>query len=116
MQVAQEVLTKAEKTCGTEELEPGLERGLKILKGNSEFRGEFEDLIISLIDTPQEGVVEIVSFLMHDLRWEAVKKAVGDRILHPKGDVSNIRLYEAMLDAFSDSWRDRDLFMRFSGA
>ncbi|MFD5424976.1 hypothetical protein [Streptomyces sp. NPDC127084] len=116
MQVVQGVLATAEETCGAEELEPGLERALTILQGNPELRGQFESRVIALIDSPREGVVEIVSFLMHVLRWEAVREAVEERIRHPRGDVSNLRLHEAMLDAFSDSWRDRDLFTRFSGA
>ncbi|WP_155053806.1 hypothetical protein [Streptomyces blattellae] len=116
MQVVQRVLATAEETCGAEELEPGLERALAILQGNPELRGQFESRLIALIDSPQEGVVEIVSFLMHVLRWEAVREAVEERIRHPRGDVSHLRLHEAMLDAFSDSWRDRDLFTRFSGA
>ncbi|MET7296253.1 hypothetical protein ABZS79_29770 [Streptomyces griseoloalbus] len=116
MQVVQGVLATAEETCGVEELEPGLERALAILQGNSELRGQFESRMIALIDSPQEGVVEIVSFLMHVLRWEAVREEVEERIRNPRGDVSNLRLHEAMLDAFSDSWRDRDLFTRFSGA
>lgn len=116
IEVVQEVLATAEETYGAEELEPGLERALAILQRNPELRGEFESRVIALIDFPKEGVVEMVSFLMYVLRWGAVREAVEERIRHPRGDVSNIRLYEAMLDAFSDSWRDRDLFARFSGA
>lgn len=116
MQVVQGVLATAEETCGAEALEPGLERALEILQGSPELRGQFESRVIALIDSPEEGVVEIVSFLMHVLRWGAVRAAVEERIGNPRGNVSNIRLYEAMLDSFSDSWRDRDLFVRFSGA
>ncbi|GAA3246802.1 hypothetical protein GCM10020256_74670 [Streptomyces thermocoprophilus] len=116
MQVVEGVLATAEETCGVEELEPGLERALAILQKNPELRGQFESRVIALIDSLQEGVVEMVSFLMHVLRWETVREAVEERIRHPRGDVSNIRLYEAMVDAFSDSWRDRDLFARFSEA
>ncbi|MBA2808503.1 hypothetical protein E0500_014115 [Streptomyces sp. KM273126] len=116
MKAVQEVLAAAEETFGTEELEPGLERALAILQRNPESRGEFETRMIALIDSPKEGVVEIISFLMHELRWEAVREAVGERIDHPRGNVSNIRLYEAMLDSFSDSWRDRDLYVRFAGS
>ncbi|MFF8264759.1 hypothetical protein [Streptomyces virginiae] len=116
MQVVQGVLATAEETCGAEELEPGLERALAILQANPESRGHFESRLIDLINSPREGVVETVSFLMHVLRWEAVREAVEERVRHPRGDVSNFRLHEAMLDSFSDSWRDRDLFTRFSGA
>ncbi|MET9566273.1 hypothetical protein [Streptomyces tauricus] len=114
VQVAQGVLAVADQTYGVEELEQGLERALAILQSNPKSKKGFEDEIISLIDSPVEGVVELVSFLMHELRWPGVQEAIKDRVLYPKGDVSNIRLYEAMLDSFSDAWRDRDLYTRFA--
>lgn len=114
MQSVRAVVATAEDTCGVEELEEGLERVLAILQRNPEMRGKFESEMIALIDSPREGVVELVSFVMHELRWEAIREAVNERISHPRGNVSNIRLYEAMLDAFSDTWRDRDLYTRFS--
>ncbi|MEU3206552.1 hypothetical protein ABZ702_22315 [Streptomyces cyaneofuscatus] len=116
IRVVQGVLATAEETCGTEELEPELEHALVVLLENPDSRARFQSYMIALIDSPQEGVVETISFLMHVLRWPAVREAVEERLKHPRGNVSNIRLYEAMLDAFSDSWRDRDLFARFSGA
>ncbi|MFB8000283.1 hypothetical protein ACFC4G_46940 [Streptomyces sp. NPDC056002] len=115
-QAVQGVLATAEETCGAEALEPGLERTLAILQRHPDFWEQFENQMIALIDSPEEGVVEVISFLMHVLRWDAVREAVEERISHPKGNVSNIRLYEAMLDSFSDSWRDRDLYARFAGA
>ncbi|MFD0294911.1 hypothetical protein [Streptomyces sp. NPDC127118] len=113
-QAVQGVLATAEETCGAEALEPGLERTLAILQRNPDFRGQFESQLIALIDSPEEGVVEVVSFLMHVLRWEAVREAVEERVNYPRGNVSSIRLYEAMLDSFSDFWRDRDLYARFA--
>lgn len=115
-QVIQGVLAAAEETYGAEALEPGLERALAIVQTNPEFEEQFENQLITLIDSPEEGVVEVVSFLMHALRWEAVREAVEEKITNPRGDVSNIRLYEAMLDSFTDSWRDRDLYVRFAGS
>ncbi|MFF4985656.1 hypothetical protein ACFY19_00630 [Streptosporangium saharense] len=114
IRVVQGILVTADETLGVEALEPGLEHALVIAQRNPELRAQFESRLIALIDSPQEGSVEIVSFLMHVLRWETIREAVEERIRHPRGDVSNIRLYEAMLDAFSDSWRDRDFFTRFS--
>src|SRR5690606_6592225 len=113
-QAVQEVLAAAEETCGTEDLEPGLERALATLKKNPESRIEFENKILSLIESPQEGVVETVSFLMHELRWKAIREAIEKRVDSRRGDGSDIRLFEAMLDAFSDAWRDLDLYKRFS--
>ncbi|GLX09005.1 hypothetical protein Misp03_59310 [Microbispora sp. NBRC 16548] len=113
MHAVQAVLATADETFGVEALESGLEHALAIVQKNPESRGRFESEVIALIDSPREGVVELVSFLMHELRWEAIREAVSEGISHPRGDISNIRLYEAMLDAFSDSWRDRDLYRRF---
>jgi len=116
MHAVQAVLATAEETFGVEALESDLEHALAIVQKNPESRSRIESEIITLIDSPREGVVELVSFLMHELRWKAIREAVSERISRPRGDVSNIRLYEAMLDAFSDSWRDRDLYRRFSGS
>lgn len=110
----QEVLTLANDTCGVEEIEPGLEHVLEILQRNPESRKLFEGELISLIDSPVEGVVELVSFLMYELRWEAVQEAVREEVDRPGVNVSNIRLFEAMLDSFSDTWGDRDLYARYA--
>ncbi|MEU6331941.1 hypothetical protein ABZ851_32510 [Streptomyces sp. NPDC047049] len=107
-----EVLRIADSSCGVEELEPELERALRILLENFDLRDRFEAEIVSLLDSPAEGVVELVSFVMHELRWPPVKAEIERRLAHPTGDVSSRRHYEAMLDAFHDSWRDRDLYRR----
>ncbi|WP_145807015.1 hypothetical protein [Kribbella amoyensis] len=112
--VVREVLVTAHETCGVEAREPGLERAPSILQANPGLRGQAEGRLIALLESPQDGVVELLSFLMHVLRWEAVQEAVGNRLTSPRGDVSHIRLSEAIWDSFSDTWRDRDLFRRFA--
>ncbi|MEI8411025.1 MULTISPECIES: hypothetical protein [unclassified Kribbella] len=57
-------------------------------------------------------MIELVSFLMHELRWPAVELAIREGLAGPP-DVSTVRHYSAMLDSFSDAWRDRDLYARF---
>ncbi|WP_405407544.1 hypothetical protein [Streptomyces decoyicus] len=109
----EEVLRIADSTCGVEELDPELEHALRILRGNLDVRDRLEAEIVSLLDTPAEGVVELVSFVMHELRWPPVRAEIERRLAHPTGDVSNRRHYEAMLDAFHDSWRDKDLYRRY---
>lgn len=111
--IVQEILHVAEESCGVDNIEQGLERALTVLQRNQYLRRQFEDELIALLDYPKEGVVELISFVMHELRWKAVEVEVDSRILHPIGNVSNLRLYEAIKDAFSDSWRDRDLYSRF---
>ncbi|TLS45865.1 glutathionylspermidine synthase family protein [Streptomyces montanus] len=111
--IVQDVLDAAEESCGVEGLEQVLERALAVLQRNPDLRKQFETELISLIDSLEEGVTELVSFVMHELRWQAVEEAVRNRILFSQGNVSNLRLYEAILDSFSDSWRDRDLYSRF---
>ncbi|MFE3654484.1 hypothetical protein [Streptomyces sp. NPDC059152] len=103
----------AEATYGVEDLEWHLERALLVLQQNPELRPQFESELVSLLDPIEEGVIEIVSYTMHELRWPAVESAIGEKISEPGVDVSDVRLYSAMLDAFSDSWRDRDLYARF---
>ncbi|MEU7132957.1 hypothetical protein [Streptomyces sp. NPDC046261] len=111
--IAQGILDAAEESCGVEALERDLERALAVLQRNADLRPQFETELISLIDSIREGVVELVSFVMHELRWQAVEEGIRSRISDPRANVSDLRLYEAMLDAFSDSWRDRDLYVRF---
>ncbi|ANZ20537.1 hypothetical protein SNOUR_36545 [Streptomyces noursei ATCC 11455] len=111
--IVQDILDSAERSCGVEALEANLERALELLRSNPDWQPQFEAELVSLIDTMREGVVELVSFVMHELRWPAVEEAISRRISAPLRDVSHLRLYEAMLEAFSDSWRDRDLYARF---
>ncbi|MET8022033.1 hypothetical protein [Streptomyces decoyicus] len=110
---AHDVLRIADASCGIEELQPELEHALRILRGNLDLRDRFETEIVFLLDTPAEGVVELISFVMHECRWPLVKAEIEQRLAYPTGDVSNRRHYEAMLDAFHGSWRDRDLYRRY---
>lgn len=112
--IAQTVLGIADKSCGVEALKQDLERALAVLRRNPGLRPQFEAEILSLIDSLREGVVELVSFVMHELRWPDIERAILIRISDPGRNVSNLRLYEAMLDSFSDGWRDADLYSRFS--
>ncbi|WP_143734789.1 hypothetical protein [Microbispora rosea] len=112
--IIQEVLHTAEATCGVEDLERDLERALAVLQRNPDLRPQFETELTTLIDSIREGVVELVSFVMYELRWPVIEEAIRSRISEPRRNVSDLRLYEAMLEAFSDSWRDRDLYRKFS--
>lgn len=109
------VLEAAEATCGAEALEPHLDHALSVLVHHESNRKEFEEELVSLLDSVREGVVELVSFTMHELRWNAVERELRRRLSCPGGNISYPRLYEAMLDSFSDSWGDRDLYSRFDG-
>ncbi|WP_460855037.1 hypothetical protein [Nocardiopsis coralliicola] len=111
--VVQEVLTTADSYNADESLEPGLERLLALAIDHPEARSGFESELVKLLDGPIEGVVEIISFLMHNLRWGRINYEIALRMKNPK-DVSHIRLYKSMLDSFSDSWRDRGMYTRYS--
>jgi hypothetical protein len=111
--IADDVLRVAAHSYGVEDIEPGLERALAVLRRNPILRTQFEGEIVSMLDSLEEGVVELISFVMHDLRWKAIEEEVNSRVLNPSGNVSDLRLYEAILDSFSDSWRDRDLYSAF---
>ncbi|GFE12420.1 hypothetical protein Sgleb_04670 [Streptomyces glebosus] len=108
-----EVLRIADASCGVEELEPELEHALQILRGSPGLKDRLTAEVVSLLETPAEGVVELVSFVMHELRWSPVEAEIGRLLAYPTGDVSKRRHYEAMLNAFHDSWRDRDLYRRY---
>ncbi|GHE54163.1 hypothetical protein [Streptomyces capitiformicae] len=111
--IVQDIRDAVEESCGVESVERDLERALDVLKSNPGSREAFEEVLVSVIESLGEGAVELISFTMHELRWQAVEEAVTARVSAPGRNVSDLRLYEAMLDAFSDSWRDRDLYARF---
>ncbi|MFI6642722.1 hypothetical protein [Streptomyces sp. NPDC050504] len=108
-----ELLHSADLTCGVEDLEPHLEAALALLRDHPALRPRFEAELVALLDGLREGVVELVSFTMYELRWPGVREAIESRAADPRRNVSDLRLYEAMLDACADSWRDRDLYARF---
>ncbi|WP_181160435.1 hypothetical protein [Streptomyces solincola] len=108
------MLRIASETSGVEELQEDLESILDLVQKNPERRSDFVIEIGVMLDSLVDGVVETVCFLMHELRWAEVEGEIRSRAADPGDDVSNLRLYEAMLDAFSDSWRDRDLYRKYS--
>jgi hypothetical protein len=113
--MVREILRTADVEPGVEAIEPGLEEILDLLRSHQELRSRFESEIIGLLDSIEEGVIEIVSFAMHDLRWERIEREIRRRLMGPETQVSWRRHYEAMIGAFSDDWRDRDLYRRYSG-
>ncbi|SCE49871.1 hypothetical protein GA0115240_17044 [Streptomyces sp. DvalAA-14] len=77
-----------------------MEHALSVLVRYVSKRNEFEAELISLLDSVKEGVVELVSFTMHELRWNAVHEELQRRLSPPGDNISYRRLYEAMLDSF----------------
>ncbi|MFI6677265.1 hypothetical protein [Kribbella sp. NPDC050470] len=76
-----DVQETATEAAGVEPLEPGLERALQVLRDNPDQRPRFEAALISLLSPVKPGMVELVSFVMHELRWDAVR-AMHDRRRH----------------------------------
>ncbi|WP_433543659.1 hypothetical protein ACQPZG_00045 (plasmid) [Streptomyces sp. CA-294286] len=112
--IVKAALGVARSSVGSEALAPRLEEILRFLRENESMRPEMESEIYSMLDEiAEDGMVELISYAMYALRWEGVAEEVERRLSHPSGDVSNRRLYEAVLDSFSDSWRDRDLYDGF---
>ncbi|WP_328544367.1 hypothetical protein [Streptomyces europaeiscabiei] len=84
--IVQDIRDAAEESCGVE----SVERDLDILKSNPGSRDAFEEVLVSVIDSLGDGAVELISFCMHELRWQAVKEAVTARIFDPRRNVSDL--------------------------
>ncbi|MGC4944425.1 hypothetical protein [Kribbella sp. DT2] len=80
-----------------------------------EAREDFERILLAIVrNLTIGGATELISFTMHELRWPIVKDEIELQLNNTTRNVSDRRLHEAMLDSFSNSWRDSDMYLRFS--
>ncbi len=100
---------------GTERTEAELDGILSVMVDHPEFQGEFERTLVAMVRNPTiSGATELVSFTMHVLRWPAVQEEIERQLNNTRRNVSDWRLHRAMLDSYSDSWRDKDMYVRFN--
>jgi hypothetical protein len=97
-----------ETVLDTKKHEPFLLRILSYVKANEEFKNEFIDSFIHIIQDP-EGTLEVVMYSMRELKW----KEVYDATLKEYTDSNDIRtkaVLEDVLDVFEDEWDGSDLY------
>ncbi|GAB3947907.1 hypothetical protein GCM10029976_078050 [Kribbella albertanoniae] len=80
-------------------LETGMERVLRLIHQHPAHRPRFESELIALLNPVHAGTTELISYLMHDLRWPAVQTGITNHLAAPS-DVSYVRRYETMLGAW----------------
>ncbi|MFI5732244.1 hypothetical protein ACIA49_19125 [Kribbella sp. NPDC051587] len=90
-----------------------MDLALHLIHQHPTHRPRFESVLISLLNPIKGGTTELITYLMHDLRWSVVQNAIARHLATP-ANVSYPRQYAAMLDAFTDTWRDRDMYRRYN--
>ncbi|TDD44438.1 hypothetical protein E1263_40690 [Kribbella antibiotica] len=85
-------------------LETGMERALDLIHRQPTHRHRFESELSSLLNPIEAGTSDLIPYLMHELRWPAVQTAITNHLAAP-ANVSYVRQYEAMLDAFTEAGR-----------
>ncbi|GAB2573344.1 hypothetical protein [Kribbella endophytica] len=108
-------LLVADVDGGAERTEAELDGILSVMIDHPEAHEEFEQTLVAMVQHPTiHGATELVSFTMHVLRWPAVQDEIERQLNNTSRNVSDRRLHGAMLNSYSDSWRDKDMYVRFS--
>jgi hypothetical protein len=67
------------------------------------------DFLVEIIDTSPDGVVQILEFTMHTLRWEGVRRAL-ENLQNTTTNWNEQRTAERILEAWEDDWGDAELY------
>jgi hypothetical protein len=80
---------------------------------NVEHRAIFSDAFVSIVFDPALGPLELVEYCMHALRWDEVKQQMMERLeKEPSERVRSV--LRRVLESFDSSWRDADMYRRFT--
>jgi hypothetical protein len=82
---------------------------LRFLEFNMNWRADLEPVLIEIIDTSPDGVVQILEFTMHTLRWDGVQRAL-ENLRDTTPSWNEKRSAERILEAWDDDWEDADLY------
>lgn len=98
--------------AGVDQVEPLLDDLLdsiiKFHECRTAISGRFFEMTLN-IDADK---VEILQFCMHALRWAEVEEYARRR-LAAETFVGKRRLYERLIESFSDAWPERELYARY---
>jgi hypothetical protein len=77
----------------------------------------FELFKRSLTDRSRPSNWEFIQFCIHALRWEEMREFLTDLVAKAvkANDWRGLRIWNHLLDAFSDGWDDAELYKEFSG-
>ena len=98
-------------TYSLDELEPSLLEVLNFVKKHPDSKQELEECFLELIQTPKGGVIEILEFCMHELRWPKIKQALENTVRTTK-DIRERDALWRIPEAFLDNW-DGVIFYKY---
>lgn len=98
---------------GTEDYENELSDLLQFVLRHPEIEREAEGLFRDALNS-QLTPWELVAFCMYELRYESVKEEVIRQLELTGANPRDEAPLRRILEAFDDSWSDRDMFARFS--
>jgi hypothetical protein len=102
-------------SSGCPTLEPFCRQMIVLIHNNPNMRESFAEAIWELYEKPERGPWEIVSYLIHSLRWYELKP----RFLESHADAIKTSNWRAepvaryVLEAFEDEWADSILWDYF---
>ena len=82
---------------------------LRFLESNMNWRADLEPVLMEIVGTSPDGVVQILEFTMHTLRWDGVHRAL-ENLRDTTPNWNEKRTAERILEAWEDDWEDADLY------
>ena len=103
----------AEKACnapvGTQQFELSFVKVLEFIKAHNESTAEFKDFFVQMLNNESLGPWELIAFCMHDLRWPLILDEAQMKLT--KSDDHRVqRIMSNVIDAYSESWGDLDIY------
>ncbi len=86
----------------------------QLVVDNPDQRSLFEEEFRGLIHSENFGMLEIVQYSVHVLRWPSVRSAV-EFARYEVSDGRRQYVLMRVLEAFDDDWEEREVFERFRG-
>jgi hypothetical protein len=110
------LLTTARDTWGSAAIEPQLVKLLAFMETHHDLRDFVVAKLVGLTERDdaylrlaRPGVVELLEFTMHRLRWQEIQDALR-AIDQPGADLRERQSASRVLDAYSDEWSNADIY------
>lgn len=101
------------ETLDISKVEPEFEKVLTLIQAHPECHVEFVDGFIEILKDAKKGPSELVSFCVHELRWNDLRSRLLEWMKTERSERVRPVLRD-VLEAFEDDWRDADMFRHFS--
>ncbi len=97
---------------GVDQIEPLLDDLLNSVIESRECWRAISDKFLDMTLNIDSDKVEVLQYCMHTLRWAEVEKYARSRLASETA-IGKQRLYERLIESFSDVWPERDLYSRY---